>query len=123
MTLGVIVGLVVGKTLGVTVFTFAAVKSGLCSLPGGITYPMVVSVGMLAGIGFTVSLFITGLAFEGDALELLDTQARLGILLASLVASILGLILLDRSTRSLAATPEEPDTVPTPAPTPVPAEV
>ena len=123
VTLGVIVGLVVGKTLGVTVFTFAAVKSGLCSLPGGITYPMVVSVGMLAGIGFTVSLFITGLAFEGDALELLDTQARLGILLASLVASILGLILLDRSTRSLAATPEEPDTVPTPAPTPVPAEV
>ena len=123
VTLGVIAGLVVGKTLGVTAFTFAAVKSGICELPKGITWMMVTAVGMLAGIGFTVSLFITGLAFEGDALELLDTQARLGILLASLIASVLGLILLDRSTRSVAATPEEPDTVPTPAPTPVPAEV
>ena len=80
---------------------------------------MVVSVGMLAGIGFTGSLFITGLAFDGDGLEALDTQARIGILVASLFASIVGLILLDRSTR---ATVTEDDTVPTPdTPTPTPA--
>ena len=115
MTLGVVLGLVVGKTVGVTAFSFAAVKSGFCELPKGVTWPMVVSVGMLAGIGFTVSLFITGLAFQGDGLEALDTQARLGILLASLIASIVGLILLDRSTRSsntdpLAETPaSEPE--------------
>lgn len=120
VTLGVIAGLVIGKTLGVTLFTWVAVKTKLCSLPAGITWLMVVSVGMLAGIGFTVSLFITGLAFEGDALELLDTQARLGILLASLIATILGLVLLDRATRGTTA---EPDTVPTPSQTPVTAEV
>lgn len=122
VTLGVVVGLVVGKTVGVTLFSWAAVKSGITSLPPGVTWPMVVAVGMLAGIGFTVSLFITGLAFEGDALEVLDTQARLGILLASLIASIAGLVLLDRSTRKTGA---EPDTVhePVSTPEPVPAEV
>ena len=58
----------------------------------------VVAVAMLAGIGFTVALFITGLAFDGEELATLDTQARMGILVASLVASILGVFLLARST-------------------------
>jgi len=122
VTLGVIVGLVVGKTVGVTLFSFAAVKSGICSLPDSITWMMVVAVGMLAGIGFTVSLFITGLAFDGADVAALDSQARLGILLASLIASLAGLFLLDRATRNSG---DEPDTVPTATPSnvPAPAEV
>jgi len=128
VTLGVILGLVVGKTLGVTFFSFAAVKSGLTSLPQGVTWPMVTAVGMLAGIGFTVSLFITGLAFDGDGLEALDQQARLGILAASFIASVGGLFLLDRATRNSSG---GGDTVqsdsgghsPASAPQPAPAEV
>jgi NhaA family Na+:H+ antiporter len=99
VTLGIILGLVVGKTVGVTVFAWIAVKSGISTLPRGVTWPQMVAVAMLAGIGFTVALFITGLAYEGDGLEVFDTQARMGILLASLIASILGVILLSRSTR------------------------
>ncbi len=95
VTLGIILGLIVGKTVGVTIFTWFAVKSGISTLPRNVTWPMVVAVAMLAGIGFTVALFITGLAFESDEL---DTQARMGILLASLIASILGAALLARST-------------------------
>ena len=78
-----IFGLLAGKSVGVTLFTFIAVKAKLCYLPRGITWPQVFSVGMLAGIGFTVSLFITGLAFDQPGQEALDTQARLGILAAS----------------------------------------
>lgn len=99
VTLGIILGLVVGKTLGVTVFAWIAVKSKLCTLPRGTTWPQMVAVAMLAGIGFTVALFITGLAYAGDDLEVFDTQARMGILLASLIASVLGAYLLARSTR------------------------
>ena len=106
VTLGIILGLVVGKTAGVTLFAWIAIRSGLSSLPRGVTWPMMTSVAMLAGIGFTVALFITGLAFDGDGLEVLDTQARMGILFASLLASILGLLMLARSTRP--ATEPEP---------------
>ena len=100
VTLGVIFGLLGGKTIGVTVFTFIAVKSRVCVLPQGITWLQVVAVGMLAGIGFTVSLFITGLAFDQPGQEALDTQARIGILAASFIASTVGLWLLSRSTKS-----------------------
>ena len=99
VTLGVILGLVVGKTVGVTLFTYLAVKSKFCTLPHGIKWDQVVAVGMLAGIGFTVSLFITGLAFNQEGQEALDTQARLGILAASFIASTVGLWLLARSSK------------------------
>ena len=123
VTLGIIVGLVVGKTVGVTLFSFIAVKTRLCQLPIGLNWPQVLSVGMLAGIGFTVSLFITGLAFNQPGQESLDTQARLGILAASLLASILGLLLLSRSVRT--HNPDEPEATAEAAdmPTDVPLEV
>lgn len=128
VTLGVILGLVVGKTFGVTIFCWASVKLGLTSLPKGVTWPMVIAVGLLAGIGFTVSLFITGLAFPGEAVADLDAQARIGILVASFIASVGGLFLLDRATRN---SPIEDDTVHSgsdglssaPTPHPAPAEV
>jgi len=100
VTLGILFGLVVGKTVGVSLFAWIAVRSGLSDLPRSVTWPMVVAVAMLAGIGFTVALFITGLAFEGDEFALLDTNGRIGILVASFVASVGGLTLLARATRA-----------------------
>ncbi len=99
VTIGIILGLVVGKTVGVSVFSYFAVRSGLCTLPRNVTWPMVVAVAMMAGIGFTVALFITGLAFAGDDLAVLNTQARMGILAASLLAAVGGAALLSRATK------------------------
>ena len=83
---------------------------------------MVVSVAMLAGIGFTVALFITGLAFDGAELEVFDTQARMGILLASLIASIAGLFMLSRATRASFDSSDDGLEVPEKS-SPVPVEV
>jgi NhaA family Na+:H+ antiporter len=108
VTLGIVLGLVVGKTIGVTLFTYIAVRSGISSLPRGVNWSQIAAVAMLAGIGFTVALFITGLAYEGEALAVFDTQARMGILLASFIASILGLWMLSRATQ------QEPEDQPDP---------
>jgi len=90
--LGVAVGLFVGKQLGIFAFTFAAVKLGVAEVPGGASLSRVYGVAMIAGIGFTVALFIANLAFGHDA-ELLK-QARLGVLVGSLVSGISGMVLL-----------------------------
>src|ERR687893_631646 len=91
VALGIVAGLVVGKQLGVTVFAWLAVKSGLSGLPEGVTWRHVYGAGWLAGIGFTMSLFISDLAFASGSL--LDT-AKLGILVASLIAGLVGWIIL-----------------------------
>ena len=75
------------KQFGITVFAWLAVKSGLSELPGGVTWLHIYGAGWLAGIGFTMSLFISDLAFAGSSL--LDV-AKLGILTASLIAGIAG---------------------------------
>jgi NhaA family Na+:H+ antiporter len=91
ITLGVLLGLVVGKTVGVGAFSLVAVKMGICDLPRRVTGLHMVGVSMIAGIGFTVSLFITELAFDD---VLLKEQAKLGVLAASVVAAIVGAALL-----------------------------
>jgi len=91
ITLGVSLGLVVGKIIGVSVFTLLAVRFGLCSLPAGASSRHVVGIAAMAGIGFTVSLFITGLAFSDPVLQ---DEAKIGILVASLVAALLGAFIL-----------------------------
>ena len=91
VSLGVVAGLVLGKQVGVTLFAWLAVKSGLSELPGGIGWRHVYGAGWLAGIGFTMSLFITDLAFDND--RLVDA-AKLGILVASLIAGIVGWTIL-----------------------------
>jgi NhaA family Na+:H+ antiporter len=96
VTLGVVVGLVVGKTVGVTVFTWVTTKTGITRLPDGVRWSQLVGVAALAGIGFTVSLFITGLAFQTAAIQ---AAAKIGILAASLLAGLLGAFLLARSQR------------------------
>ncbi|HHQ48122.1 MAG TPA: Na+/H+ antiporter NhaA [Acidobacteria bacterium] len=91
--LGVIVGLFLGKQLGVFGFTWLAVKSGRAHLPEGVTFGHVWGVSALAGIGFTMSLFVSDLAFKAP--ELL-AGAKLGILVASLLSGTWGAILLWR---------------------------
>jgi NhaA family Na+:H+ antiporter len=86
--MAVLVALVLGKPLGVFICTWLAVKSGLCSLPEGLNWRGVLLVGLLAGIGFTMSIFVGGLAFADASLL---GAAKLGILAGSAVAALLGL--------------------------------
>jgi Na+:H+ antiporter, NhaA family len=93
ITLGVVFGLVLGKPIGVTLAAWLAVRFRLATLPANVSWKHIHGAGWLAGIGFTMSLFMTGLAFANDA-QL--TAAKLGILLASLCAGIVGSIILVR---------------------------
>ncbi len=94
VSLGIVAGLLLGKQLGITLFAWLAVKSGISELPGGVSWLHIYGAGWLAGIGFTMSLFISDLAFENSAL--LDT-AKLGILTASLIAGIAGWLIIRRT--------------------------
>jgi NhaA family Na+:H+ antiporter len=94
--LGVIFGLLLGKPLGVTLASWLAVRFGLASLPESVSWKHIHGAGWLAGIGFTMSLFMTGLAFTTDAYL---TEAKLGILIASLCAGIAGSLILARIPR------------------------
>ena len=87
---GVFLGLVVGKPLGIVLAIRIAVALG-ARLPSGVGWSSIVGVGAVAGIGFTVALFIAGLSFDDDALL---TEAKLGILGASVTAGVLGWLLL-----------------------------
>lgn len=89
LVLGIVAGLVVGKSIGVFAFTWLGVKFKLADLPEGVTWPQVFCVGLLAGIGFTMSLFISSLAFKGSDLA---AFSKLGILLGSSVAMAFGLL-------------------------------
>jgi Na+:H+ antiporter, NhaA family len=94
VSLGVFAGLLLGKPLGVAGFAFIAVKSGLARLPEGVTWSGMIGAGLLAGIGFTMSLFIASLAFSEPAHL---NQAKIGVLAASVVAALAGLVFLRRS--------------------------
>lgn len=91
VTLGAFVGLVLGKPLGVLLFSWLAVASGRAALPAGVGWTAMAGMGLLAGIGFTMSLFIAALGFPEPAL--LD-QAKLGVLSASVTAAVVGLVAL-----------------------------
>lgn len=94
VALGVSVGLVVGKLLGIFGFTYAAVKIGLGKLPPGTGWTHILGLSAVAGIGFTVSLFITGLAFNDPHLTEL---AKVGIFAGSVVAGVIGALILMRA--------------------------
>jgi NhaA family Na+:H+ antiporter len=87
LSLGIVVGLVIGKSVGISLLSWLAVRIGLAELPQGVTMRHIVGAGFLAGIGFTMSLFIANLAFPSG--ELL-TVAKVGILSASLIAGLTG---------------------------------
>lgn len=94
IALGVALGLLIGKPLGVVGATFLMVKMRWATLPSAITKRTMVGLGMLASIGFTMSMFISTLAFDN---ELWLTQAKVGIFLASILGGIGGYILLNQS--------------------------
>jgi NhaA family Na+:H+ antiporter len=91
---GVLAGLILGKPLGILGFSLLAVRLGIASLPNRVNWSLVGAVGMLAGIGFTVSIFIGSLAFNDAALLV---QAKAAVLGASLVAGLVGFIALRRA--------------------------
>jgi NhaA family Na+:H+ antiporter len=91
VSVGVAVGLLVGKTFGISLFAFAAVRLGLGKLPHLTTWGHIVGVAAVAGIGFTVSLFVTGLAFTDG---LLADRAKTGIFIGSTLAGLLGWLIL-----------------------------
>jgi NhaA family Na+:H+ antiporter len=90
-SIGIFAGLIMGKPLGIFISTFLAVKMRISILPGDVKWKHIFGAGLLAGIGFTMSIFITLLAFEDIALI---NQAKIAIMLSSLVAGILGFIWL-----------------------------
>jgi Na+:H+ antiporter, NhaA family len=98
---GVLFGLVLGKPIGVFAVSWLAVKLRLASLPGSVSWMQIAGVGVLAGIGFTVSLFISALAFN-DPTQL--DAAKTAILLASLIAGVAGYLLLTRVSQQSATT-------------------
>lgn len=94
---GVLVGLVIGKTLGVAGAAWLATRLGIARLPGDVTWTQIIGAATLAGIGFTVSLFVAGLAFDVGPIQ---DDAKIGILLASTIAAVAGSTVLVLSSRS-----------------------
>lgn len=94
VTWGVVAGLIVGKTIGITTFSWVACRLRVAALPPSVGWRQLVGAAALGGIGFTVSLFITGLAFDDPSLT---DAATIGVLLSSLLAFIAGWGLLRRS--------------------------
>jgi NhaA family Na+:H+ antiporter len=88
-SLGIIAGLVIGKPLGIWLFSFLGVSLGLCTLPKDLKWKTVIGAGMLGGIGFTMSIFITLLAFKNDGEEVI-TYSKIAILIASFIAGTFG---------------------------------
>jgi len=97
-SLGIFAGLFVGKPLGIALFSFLAVKFGLSQLPNAVSWKHIIGAGFLGGIGFTMSIFITLLAFDNP--EIIQSS-KISILLSSLAAGIVGFLLLNKETAGL----------------------
>jgi NhaA family Na+:H+ antiporter len=91
-SLGIMAGLVAGKPIGITLASFAAVTMGICRLPLDLNWRHIFGAGLLGGIGFTMSIFITNLAFTGEAATI--NASKMAILLASLSAGTAGFVWL-----------------------------
>ncbi|MCW2832365.1 MAG: nhaA [Nocardioides sp.] len=92
VSLGIVGGLVLGKPVGIVLASFIAVKLGLGRLPDRTTWTMMIGLGAVAGIGFTVSLFIAGLSFPQS--QALTDDAKIGVIVASVVAALVGVAVL-----------------------------
>ena len=93
VTYAIVIGLVLGKSVGIYLFTWLAVRSRVTALPQGMNWQNVAGVSLLGGIGFTVSLFIANLSF-GETDEVLLNQAKLGVLVGTVLAGVLGYVVL-----------------------------
>ena len=92
VSMGITLGLLVGKLLGIAGFSWVAVKLGVSTLPQGLNFKHIVGAGFMGGIGFTMSIFIAELGFAHDPVDLL--MAKTGILLASILAGVIGFLWL-----------------------------
>ena len=109
VALGTALGLLLGKPIGIFIFTVVAVRAGLAPIPGGASALKLLGTAAVGGIGFTVAIFIASLAFSTDA-SLLN-EAKLGILLGSLASGVLGAAIL-RATPLLSTYRGEPQSQP-----------
>jgi NhaA family Na+:H+ antiporter len=91
VAMGIMVGLVAGKIVGISLASWLAIRSGIARLPDGVTWRHIIGGSAVAGIGFTVSLFITGLAFSDPALV---ADSKIGILIGSIIAGLIGSAIL-----------------------------
>jgi NhaA family Na+:H+ antiporter len=91
VSLGIVLALVVGKPVGIALCSLAAVRTGIAALPRGVRWGQILGAGMIAGIGFTVSIFISELAFTDQALV---DEAKIGVLAASALVGIAGYVTL-----------------------------
>jgi NhaA family Na+:H+ antiporter len=98
VTMGIILGLVVGKQLGVFGFCFLAIKLGFAKMPANVNWTLLYGVSLLCGVGFTMSLFIGSLAFE-QIESISSYNDRLGIVIGSLVSGILGYLIINRAVK------------------------
>ena len=97
ISLGIIAGLVLGKLLGISLFTHLIVKLKISSLPNGVDFKQIYGAALLAGIGFTMSIFISDLAFsDAQTIQI----AKVGVFAASIIAAVLGMILLSNPSKS-----------------------
>ena len=92
-SIGIMVGLILGKPIGITLFALGCVKLGIGSLPKDLQWKQILGAGMLGGIGFTMSIFITLLAFKNDGVEVI-TYSKIAILVASFISGTLGFLWL-----------------------------
>ncbi len=90
-SLGISLGLIIGKPIGIVLLSFLAVTLGICKLPDDLNWKSIIGVGFLGGIGFTMSIFITLLAFDDLNLQ---NGSKITILIASVVAALIGFVLL-----------------------------
>lgn len=93
VTLGIILGLFIGKQVGIFAAIYAGIKMGFSPKPEGASWSQIYGVGILCGIGFTMSLFIGGLAYTDDALQI---EVRLGVIIGSILSAIVGYMFLNR---------------------------
>ena len=96
IALGILLGLVLGKAVGITAFSFLAVQSKIAGMAEGLTWPGIAGVGILAGVGFTVALFLSSLSFADDALV---ATAKVAVIVASLAAGSIGYLYIRFSLR------------------------
>lgn len=101
LPLGIALGLLIGKTLGVFSFSYLSVKFHIAKLPDNVKFKQIFAIAVLCGIGFTMSMFLAGLAFEGESDSVIHTLSRLGILLGSGSSALLGYFLLRKTTSKI----------------------
>ena len=103
--LGIVCGLVLGKLIGINLFSYVAIKSKISSLPQNSTWVQMLGVGLLAGIGFTMSIFIALLSFKTE-IQIQD-EAKFAILIASFIAAVSGYLVLNISKSNVTEADED----------------